>query len=350
MENSHIKMKEQLEDLSIFALRELARRTGVNSPTSKKKDELIDEIIKINNGIKKPQTSKLGRPPKTYGYDMSNIFSYNFSNDNTLVLNQDDVVEEDLIRYRGVVEVLSNSVAFLWVFKDGKYFNFFIPNNLVEKYNLRSGDCCFVTIENKNGQSVAKDFLTVNSNPIAKYTGKRKDYYQIQHIQNKEPVEFKSEEFLKLNISKGENFYIYTKNFNKSSNFVVNLLNDSKNNCKIYLNVSMVEKSKHILNEIKNSEMFVCNLTDEYELSRRIVTLATERALRAFEDDENVLLVVDDVNSIQGVDYQDSLLLRKLMSVPKNGKQGSITIVAVVDGNKNLNQIERLADGKFYLE
>ena len=70
-------MIEQLNELSIFALRELARRTGVNSPTSKTKQQMIDDIIAIKNGVKKPHIpkTKQGRPPKSFGYDFSNIFS-----------------------------------------------------------------------------------------------------------------------------------------------------------------------------------------------------------------------------------------------------------------------------------
>ena len=42
--------REELNELSIFALREFARRTGVYAPTSKKKGQLIDEIIEISEG------------------------------------------------------------------------------------------------------------------------------------------------------------------------------------------------------------------------------------------------------------------------------------------------------------
>ena len=41
-------MENKLNELNIFALRDLARKTGVSSPTSKKKEELIKNIIEIN--------------------------------------------------------------------------------------------------------------------------------------------------------------------------------------------------------------------------------------------------------------------------------------------------------------
>ena len=67
--------EEQLNELSIFALRELARRTGVYAPTSKKKNELIREIIDISEGKKQPYIAKTkqGRPPKGIGYSFADI-------------------------------------------------------------------------------------------------------------------------------------------------------------------------------------------------------------------------------------------------------------------------------------
>ena len=355
MEYSNIAMEEQLQELGIFALRELARRTGVNSPTSKKKDELIKEIVEINNGVKKPQTvTKLGWPPKSYGYDISNIFSYNknqtISNDNVIVLNQDVSVEDDnLLRCRGVVEILSSTVAFLWMFKDGKYFNFYIPNALIENYNLKSGDSCFVLVETKDGQMIVKDLLTVNSIPIAKYSGKRKDFFKIDHIQNKEEILFKSNKFSNIKINKGENFYIYGSNPNENTDFVINLLNDVKIDNRVYLNVSIVEKTKHILNKFNSTELYVANLTDDLEMVRRVITLATERLMRVLEDGEDVLIVIDDVVSLTSVDLQDLSLLKKLMSLTKKGKAGSITIVAIMNKDQSVAQIEKLADSRFYL-
>ena len=39
-----------LQQLRIHELRDLARKMGVNAPTSKKKEVLIEEIVKIMNG------------------------------------------------------------------------------------------------------------------------------------------------------------------------------------------------------------------------------------------------------------------------------------------------------------
>lgn len=56
-----------LEQLRIHELRDLARKMGVNAPTSKKKEQLIDEIMKIMNGESAPVSNKTkkGRPVRT---------------------------------------------------------------------------------------------------------------------------------------------------------------------------------------------------------------------------------------------------------------------------------------------
>ena len=68
-------MENKLYDLNIYALRELGRRVGVNSPTSKKKDELIKDILSIQSGEKEPvqQKTKQGRPPKNDNKAQKNI-------------------------------------------------------------------------------------------------------------------------------------------------------------------------------------------------------------------------------------------------------------------------------------
>lgn len=57
--------EQELQDMSIFRLRECARKVGVASPTSKRKQEIIDMYLGIAQGNVAPTpTSKRGRPPK----------------------------------------------------------------------------------------------------------------------------------------------------------------------------------------------------------------------------------------------------------------------------------------------
>ena len=57
--------EEELTAMSIFQLRDTARKIGVASPTTKKKAELVREYMDISTGKEMPnRTSNRGRPPK----------------------------------------------------------------------------------------------------------------------------------------------------------------------------------------------------------------------------------------------------------------------------------------------
>ena len=57
--------EEELMRMSIFQLRDTARKIGVASPTTKKKAELVKEYIDISSGKESPTlTPNRGRPPK----------------------------------------------------------------------------------------------------------------------------------------------------------------------------------------------------------------------------------------------------------------------------------------------
>ena len=219
-------MQEQLNELSIFSLRELARRTGVSSPTSKKKQQLIEDIIAINNGIKKPHIpkTKQGRPPKTFGYDVSNIFNDKnqqapaFSKDVALNQNNSDYAFVGYANKDGVVEILSNNAGFLWINKLQDYDCYFIPANLVEKYSMKSGDKVVAKINFGENQTVVEDIVLINDVAASKANKNRKNYFEVEHVLEKNNFEFKNSKFSNLIISKGENTYFYGKDNNINTN------------------------------------------------------------------------------------------------------------------------------------
>lgn len=57
--------EEYLKDKTIYDLRTLARELGVKHPSMLKKEELIDNIIKINNGLINSSYEKRGRKPRS---------------------------------------------------------------------------------------------------------------------------------------------------------------------------------------------------------------------------------------------------------------------------------------------
>ncbi|MDE6551071.1 MAG: hypothetical protein K2M44_06230, partial [Clostridia bacterium] len=56
--------ERELANMSIFQLRTAARKIGVASPTTKKKDQLVKDYLDIASGKTAPKITNRGRPPK----------------------------------------------------------------------------------------------------------------------------------------------------------------------------------------------------------------------------------------------------------------------------------------------
>ncbi len=347
--------EEQLNELSIFALRELARRTGVYAPTSKKKSELISEIIEISEGKKKPYIAKTkqGRPPKGIGYSFADILmpktyiNTQPSSSNIMTFNQNKIEfqYDDIKTVSGYAELLSDKSAFLWVRRQENYLHYFIPENIIKEYDIKTGDKLLVELSSDESQMIVKSIFNINDFPILKYEKNRKNYFDIEHIEPNKILEFNKDEYNQFNIKMGENVYLYGSDNKNNTEIIINLLNSCKINKKIYVNVSIAEKNKYLLNKLENTELFISSITAEMDLVKRLINIAAERAKHLLENGENVLIAIDDVLSLSGIDTSDLLITKNLLSLTKCGKDaGSITLFAIMPLEKNINIFEKLVD------
>ena len=350
-------LEKQLNELNIYALRELARSTGVVSPTSKKKDELINEIIAIKTGKQQPQFAKVrqGRPPKGGNYNFQNIdkdYEYPRSTlTNILKLNQETAVYEsgESSTISGYVELLENGSALLWVNKETSHIAYFIPNSILASYKLKMGDFIIASAETTVDQKVVKELLTINGCPITKFNNKRKNYSDIEHVLPAKCINFTNNNLDSLNIKFGESVYLYGNNNNANTMAIVELLNNAKADDKLYINISLADKNKIFLKGLK-AEKFIANLTDDVEKIKRVLCLAIERAKRSLEAGRNVIVAVDDVLSVASVDTSEMTVAKTLMSLTKCSKSGSVTLVSIMSNASNLSLLEKLADVRLKVE
>lgn len=149
---------EKLKELGIFELRNFARSLGVKSPTTLKRDELINEIEMVFSG-KKPRyvrTTKQGRPPKTLtnSSELMNIITpveydkeqHDFVNQN-FVLNDSEVdnigIQKVGTFFKSIIKLAVDS-TYGYAFKNG--FNetkdnlILINKTQIEQYKLKDGD------------------------------------------------------------------------------------------------------------------------------------------------------------------------------------------------------------------
>ena len=273
---------QNLQDLSIYVLRELARRTGVSSPTSKRKEQLISEITAITDGKQKPTfSSKFGRPPKSFAYEIpNNIVVGEKDKSKSLAFNQDKIefLNKDMHSVCGFVQIVNN-IAFLLVQNNNYVFvKCLIPAMFVTNHKLKNGDKLVAEIEGEEANLVVKEVLNINGYPVLKMPNIKAGYESISHILPFNKIEFANAEYNSFNIMCGENIYLYGNNNNQNTITCVNYLNSCSADVKIYVNLSVAEKNKIFIKELKQCEMFVSNLTDSVEYSKEILALAIERA------------------------------------------------------------------------
>ena len=147
--------KKTIEMMGIYELRTLARNVGVPSPTTLKRQQLLDAITEIMDGVKDASPiKKVGRPPKTTKLDTSvmdvfvpqDFIDYAKEEkervyaDESLMFRQ----ELDLSRFDGKIRVerqgfLRKTKSGAYFFKDGENL-VFVPSNLIAECKLIEGD------------------------------------------------------------------------------------------------------------------------------------------------------------------------------------------------------------------
>lgn len=164
---------EAIQCMGIHNLRSFARQIGVKSPTTLKKSELIDLIVKIKTGQIEPSKTNMGRKPKP----MSN-FDYTTIQpdprfDGTLILNA-PTSEFDAKTYirDGVLKFLNNSAPIIKIVeKSNQVITIPFQPSLIAQYNMKQNDVVrveIVPIVNSYMYSIRK-IISINGIDIEKY-------------------------------------------------------------------------------------------------------------------------------------------------------------------------------------
>ncbi len=333
--------EDQLDKLSIFQLRELARRMGVFSPTSKRKGELIESIMDISNGNASPHFSKTkqGRPPKNAGFNFVDVLMPETTSQ-PFVLSQGDFGK--ISQVEGVVEISNGLNGFVWQFKDNRYNCIFLPAKLISEYNLKMGDKICGKVMYKDGQLSVSQLTKINGGRLARQLNVPA-YDAIKHDVNTQKIEMDG---INLDVKHGENCYFVGDNNNTNTTHLIDVLNACKADRKIYINCSIAAKNEGYLDAINNdTDLFVSRITDTEETAKKIIALACAYAKRGLESKQKVIIAVDDIFGVMSVCADDELVAGNLLSLTKNGENGgAITILAVYKDDKYSKRYEKLAD------
>lgn len=168
-----------IDGLGVFELRGVARQLGVSSPTTKKRDELI-ELIKqaIENGATtKDGLQKRGRPFKRLNVldsitDKINnkVVKMDFSNTKKVVrFSQDYVVPLDLQNFEGIVLKYSFNIEMRDILT-GTLVKFDKTEELDEL--LQTGDKVKAVVEKVENNFFVKEILAINDVDFKDYRSK----------------------------------------------------------------------------------------------------------------------------------------------------------------------------------
>jgi len=337
--------REELNDYNIYMLRELARRSGVKSPTSKKKEQLIDEILSLKEGTQQPslKKSKQGRPPKNVGLSFVDFFNLVQSNENITFSQHTSCPDgENYFEISGYVE-RNGELNFVWQKSFDRFVQHPLPKAIADSFDLVSGDYVEAILENREGKTLISNIQAVNgleAIPGQKYYV---TYYDDSAKEPDVPIKFLDKNLMSFEIKYGQNVYIYEQNSNENTKAIMNMFENCPDEKKIYINLTLTERNRMYLKKLNNCEMFTCDITENFDYAKSLLNLAIKRAMRKYELGQNVIIIIDDVNSLLGIDDENMTLTKKLLSLTKDGYDcGSITTFAIM--TQKLQLFERLAD------
>lgn len=151
--------KEALQNLGIYELRNIARQVGVYSPTTLKKELLIEKVLSVIEGTESPyvRVNKQGRPAKRItGIDdimeilmpsemKYNIPKLNIAKETSKLMQNSKVVSGTEKKFCAYVKIDPEQNIILgtkngYINRNDMTENYFLPSQIISKYELRNGD------------------------------------------------------------------------------------------------------------------------------------------------------------------------------------------------------------------
>lgn len=334
--------KEELYALSIYEVRKIGQLEGVKSPTSMKKDELIDEIIAISSGVKDRYvpTSKKGRPSKAFKeFD----FLRNFEDkkeeqkksffDSTFEVCAPSLDDEAIYKMatekdgevEGYVDILSGGFGIVKESLNGDDSFVFLTASLIKKASLKKGDKIKVSVlKLGNGKRFADEIISKAKN------ADRPDFMNLEAIYPSKKINFENSGILnKLSpIGCGQRVEIVCDDENLQENVIFNLFNKTNlDKFLIVLGAQPEEKQKY-----KNNKQIIC-IENENDITSAV--LATNVLHRKAEEGKDCIVFVVGGNSLN-FNFDKNELLKDLSRAFKNTKEeGSVTLIV---GTEKANQ------------
>lgn len=313
---------EILNSLGIYELRELARSIGVSSPTTKKREELCNEILKISSGEQKVlhNISKRGRPPKTITKISKIVKDFipeeilklqkpieNESYANILMLAQNPSIlkrinSDDIKKIYGYVNSISghyyiNNLKINELFKTS---TFYIPNELVDKFFLREGDKIIALARNSDDYNcgIVDEIIFINDVESKLWNSKRK----FININTCEIPKIETKIFNTV-IKRGERTLSFFKDDEEAILKIIDEIeklskDENKNEIFVFLGVEIAPEVIFYGKTKNNLEMFSTSYTNNLEDSYNSIINAINYCKTQLKDGNSIRFFIFDVVGI----------------------------------------------------
>lgn len=350
------KKIEIVRSLGIYELRGLARVLGIKSPTTKVREQLIENILVtlVKGKPTEPQMSRKGRPYKKLAH-LDNIVSM-IANQPTTEVSFETVSEfnqempvfsykgEEVADVSGVLRLGQLSSYFIDL-KNGHHV--FVSQDLVKIKHLETGDFIQGTAFkiNDNNQYFVKEMFYVNGEAFKDYV-----YLEEQKIDQVLPSEFMHWDKFKI-LKGGRNIFVSDEPL-YIDNSLKNILSclESENAVKIFLGLDLCFEDETFVSSkkiIKFSTQYISSADDGFNRVLDIINMITRLANQG----KNIILFIYDVGLVLSVidqkfssteknSLQSRILLKKLISLAEAKRDGSsTTLLATIRKDDAENQV-----------
>jgi len=305
--------KEIVLSLGVYELRGLARVLGVKSPTTKKREVLISQILSIietSDEISLGEVEKRGRPFKTLS-SVKNILDVisNAKDEEKATIRFSTF--EDIVAFNQDMPSFTLQSSDIFpsngVLRKGKTFGYFVDSTCqklvflapeqIQKYNLDTGDFldCAVFEINNGDKCFVKKINKINGQSVEEYRAEVfEDYTQVV------PTAFKVGDDV---IAKGGRNVLLTNAPLYLNEKVKSVLTSFKNAKKVFLGVNLCFEDKAFMANENDIFSFTTNysnkIADGYD--KIIDAINFVERMKALNEDV-VLLIADFANVVNALD------------------------------------------------
>lgn len=389
---------EFLESIGIFELREIGREIGVYSPTTLKRNILVNKILEIYQGKAKPIVkNNRGRPVKISGNTKELVtnfknqaeLNYEFSEaDKSMLILREPITTFDAITAEenqqcvGILDIMPEGYGIIKVKNySASELDSYLSQSQIAAYSLKSGDLIqgMISKSPEKKYNAMHTILAVNDVLIDKLMP-RKNFESLTPIYpNKKIVRFSKDmppNIKVLNliapVGMGQRSIVYAPNKFDKINFLVDAVNAIKNNDPQLEVISLlIGELPEEITEIKRSILGEIAFTNFDELpDEHIKTseLVLSRAKRLAEAGKNVVLFVDNLNKLaRAYSFQEAKekniaqptyhLINRFFGAARNlDEGGSLSIIAFANFNTDTSDdllckdLKDTANNEIYLK